>query len=53
MIPDNVMIAIFSEELHRKSSHITNGVRTTLFTASCTQTEQDWGFLADAVEEFR
>lgn len=39
MISYNVMISLFGEELDREASHISDGICTAFFAASCTQAE--------------
>lgn len=51
MVSHNVMVSFLSEELDRETSHIPDSIRTALFAAGCTQTEQNWGFLADSIQE--
>lgn len=51
MVPDNVMIAFFREELDRKASDISNSICASLLTSSGTDTAQNGGFLPNPLEE--
>jgi hypothetical protein len=51
VVADDVMIPFLGEELDRKATDVTDGVCTSLFTASGAQTEQYLGLLSNAVEE--
>jgi hypothetical protein len=53
VVSDNVMVSILRKELHREASNIANSICAAFFTTSSTETKKNWGFFADAVEEFR
>jgi hypothetical protein len=52
MISNNVMVPLLSEELDRETSDISYGICTTLLTTSGAESEENWCFLADAIQKF-
>lgn len=52
MIPNNVMIALFGKELHRKATDISHGIGAAFLATSGTAAEKHWSFLAYSIEEF-
>jgi hypothetical protein len=52
MISNNVMVPLLSEELDREASDISYGICTTLLTTSGAESEENWCFLANAIQEF-
>lgn len=51
MISHNIMISFLSEELHRETSHIADGICTAFLAAGCTKAEQDSSLLAGSIQE--
>lgn len=52
VISHNVMIAFLCEKLHRKASHVSDSVGTTLFASRSAEAKQNGSLLANSIEEF-
>lgn len=51
MVANDIMVALIREKLDRKPADITNSVGAAFFAARSTSTEENWSFLADAIEK--
>jgi hypothetical protein len=52
VVSNYVVVSLLCEEFDSKASHITDSVRSTTFTGSCTQPPKDRGLLSNTVKEF-
>lgn len=52
MVSNNVMVPLLGEELDRETSDISHGICTTLLTTSGAESEENWRFLANAIQKF-